>query len=148
MQKHFPDLLVIGDGWQSMWEIKPRWYATQPDVTQRTEFLRQALPGHGFDYHLVHAENLIVSPRYENAKHLLTMGRTPVSQFDQEKIRNQFQDDSTLLWGDLKLHAEMSRLPHQICRLVLEGHVHLDINKPINNETVIAWAHKQPIIGG
>lgn len=147
-QRHVPDILVIGDGWQSLWEIKPRWYAEQADIAERTAFLNRELPNHGYRYQLVLAEDLMLDPRISNAKLLLSMGRAPVALYEREVIRRLFATSDTLPWGIFKSNPEIPQLLQQACRLVLEGNLYLDVNQPISDDTMVTWVSKPSINGG
>lgn len=78
--RHYPDFQVVRrSGVRELWEVKPAVKASLPEVAERTQYLQQVLPGAGFRYRMVIAEEVISGPYLENARTLLRHGRTPAS---------------------------------------------------------------------
>lgn len=128
---HYPDILVKLPWGAELWEVKTAVDAATLEVTQRTTFMEQALPLLGYRYRVVKAEQLAQLPRLDIAIRLLRSGRPPVSLIQREEIRQIFKIGGNISWGTFKLGAPGGKYYSQICRLILEGTLSVDFNRPL-----------------
>lgn len=133
--RHYPDLLVIQKYSREFWEVKTRSDAERPDVAERTAFLANNLPEYGYGYQLILAEVLAKQPRLDNVKRLNKLGRRPVSIFEKECIRRLFTNEPVISWGVFEQQPQ--KVLRNICRLILEGKLNIDLNVPISTATLI-----------
>lgn len=133
--RHYPDLLVIQNHSREFWEVKTRSDAERPDVEERTAFLTNNLPEHGYGYQLIFAESLAKQPRLDNVKRLNKLGRQPVSILVEECIRRLFTKEPVVSWGVFE--QQSPEVLRNICRLILEGKLNIDLNVPIRTTTLI-----------
>jgi hypothetical protein len=134
-QRHYPDLMVIEGNHREFWEVKTEADANSPDVAERTEFLIEALPEYGYGYRMVFAEVLAKQPRLDNVKRLNKLGRRPISNLEQERIRRLFNHESVISWGVFE--QESPERLRNISRMILEGKLNIDFNLPISPATEI-----------
>lgn len=126
---HFPDLMVKESMFCEFWEVKTERDANEPEVTERTKFLTEALPALGYGYRIALAEMLARQPRLDNVKRLNKLGRQAVPFIEKEKLRQLFTELSVLNWGIFEAQSHAT-LQH-ISRLILEGKLSIDLNQPI-----------------
>lgn len=134
--KHFPDVLANTHSGNVLIEVKPRKFANQPDIVRRTAFLTEVLPLHGYGYQLLLAEDLALTPRLENAEVIKRLGKVEVPVLQRERLRKLFQQYPSLPWGAL----QQDHLAMHVCRMVLEGHLSIDLNQPLTEDTPVRWA--------
>ena len=136
---HYPDFLVMSEMAKELWEVKPLSDAKKPENVARTELLTAELPDLGFSYRLIVAEDLAQEPRLSNVITLLKFGRFPISPLARERIRRLFLQSGTINWGVVKC-GDIGPIGRQIvCRLVLEGVVGFNIEKPWTDATILHW---------
>ncbi len=133
--RHYPDLMVIEDHRREFWEVKTKADANNTEVAQRTAYLAELLPGHGYGYRIVLAESLAKQPRLDNIKRLNKLGRQPVSMIEQERIRRLFTNEPVMTWGMLEQISPQTL--RNVSRLILEGKLSIDFNQPISPATSI-----------
>ena len=129
-RRHYPDFLVIEKHRREFWEVKTQRDANKQEVAERTAFLAKALPYYGYDYRMVLAEVLASQPRLDNVKRLNKLGRCPISAHEQEYFRRLFIQQPILQWG--MFEAQSQSLLRQVCRLILEGKLSIDLHQPIH----------------
>jgi len=135
--KHFPDLLANTHSGNELIEVKPRKFANQPDIVRRTAHLTEILPAYGYRYRLLLAEDLALIPRLENAELIKRMGKVEVPALQRERIRIMFQQHPSIPWGALQQDRHLAM---HVCRMVLEGHLSIDLNQPLTDNTPVRWA--------
>lgn len=133
--RHYPDLMVIEGNHREFWEVKTEADANSPEVAERTAFLTEALPEHGYGYRVVYAEVLAKQPRLDNVKRLNKLGRQPISSLDRERIRHLFKLEQAISWG--LLEEKFPQILRIVSRLILEGMLSIDFNQPICSATSI-----------
>lgn len=145
---HYPDILVKTKSGQALLEVKTKREASRPETAKRTELLARQLPAHGYSYHLVLAEDLANPIRLANAEIIKSLGYHPIKPLERERLRTLFQEYESLPWGALKHDPDNPYLIRHVCRLVLEGDLHIDINQPLANETPVRWLYQPNLNGG
>ena len=139
--RHYPDTLVeLPDG-KEFWEIKPRREAFSPEVARRTELLARELPGKGYAYRMVLAEDLARQPRLDNVLTILKFGRPAIDPVDRERMRVAFSPGSELTWNDAVSSERGGNARGVVCRLLLEGVLVLDVEQPLSPATLLRWAN-------
>ncbi|MFA6063613.1 MAG: hypothetical protein WC736_13570 [Gallionella sp.] len=134
---HYPDVMIVPKGQKELWEIKPNSDEIDPEVAQRTAFMEQNLPHLGYGYRLITGEKLSKSHRLQNASLLLRNGYLPVPAIEREKIRQIFKMDNNIHWEFFKQDTADRKALGHVCRLILEGKLHIDLENKISNETKI-----------
>ena len=129
-RRHYPDFLVIEKHRREFWEVKTERDASEPEIVERTAFLALNLPDYGYGYRMVLAEILASQPRLDNVKRLNKLGRNPISVPEQESVRRLFGQQPILQWG--MVEAQSPVLLRQVCRLILEGKLSIDLHQPIH----------------
>lgn len=133
--RHYPDTLVNTAKAKFFWEIKTASDASRPDVAARTKLLTELLPAKGYEYAVVLAEDLAREPRMQQTRLVLKNGKAPLTFAQREYIRRLFLTVDSLPWSDV-FHGRYATFTRQhACRLVLEGALHLDLDKPFGPET-------------
>lgn len=135
--EHFPDIFAETHSGNELIEVKPRVYADCPETARRTALLTELLPAHGYRYRLMLAEDLALSPRLENAELIKRLGKAEVPALQRERIRNLFRQYPSMLWGALQQDRHLAM---HVCRMVLEGHLSIDLNQPLTENTPVFWA--------
>jgi hypothetical protein len=146
--RHYPDLLVTGNGWKELWEVKVQRNAQEPEVAKRTRLLTRFLSEHGYAYRMMLAEDLSAVTRLDNAKLLLRIGRIKVTPLEREQIRQIFMTHQFLTWGALGANHRNPKLLRQIARLILEGVLTFNFDLPLTATTQICWVLDQTKKGG
>lgn len=140
VHKHYPDTMVQWGDSRELWEIKEADDASRPEVAARTRLMEDALPQLGFAYRIVLAEDLAKEPRLSNVLAVLKFGRAPVPELEAEQIRQAFLVGKEITWGAVLAGALGKYGRNHICRLVLEGKLHLDMERPLTMNSIISWA--------
>lgn len=138
---HYPDILVQYRTTRELWEVKPAVHADKLECVERTRLLERLLPPLGFTYRLVLAEELAREPRMNTVSTILRLGRQQIHLIDRERIR-QLLSATRLTWGDIK-GALGANGCHRICRLILEGAIHIDFDARLEPGTVLTWNPSQ-----
>ncbi len=128
-KRHFPDIYVESCERRELWEIKTD--PAEPDVIARTILLSNGLKQHGFVYRLVLHSELEMQPRLQNANTLLRYGRRPLEELDRERLRLLLKKRGSLTWVDASSGAYGPLGRDALCRLVLEGTLRFDMDKPL-----------------
>lgn len=140
VHKHFPDILVRYRYKQEFWEVKTSADASLDEVAARTALMERLLPSLGFTYRMALAEDLAKEPRLSNAIQLLKGGRTPVPLLAWEHLRHAFARSPAISWGDILDGALGNDGMRNVCRLILEGHLSMDMSKPMERRTPVTWS--------
>lgn len=143
-QRHYPDLLITSPDRREFVEIKTDRDADNDEVVERTALLTPALACHGYSYRVWRSSEIRDrTSRLSNLRHLLRFGRAPVSLVDFEWFRRIFEQASSLPWGIIVGKPTDAVRLTGLCRLVLEGKLQVDLEKPIFSDTVVtrgeAW---------
>lgn len=144
---HYPDVLVLSGESKELWEIKPSSEAKKHEYVERTELLAAGLPNLGFSYRLVIAEDLTQEPRLSNALTLLKFGRAPVLDVEVEQLRQVILQTGTINWGSVTSGAFGPMGRQLVCRLVLEGVLSFDVEKPWTDATILHWVSQTTLAG-
>nr|WP_315463255.1 TnsA endonuclease N-terminal domain-containing protein [uncultured Rhodoferax sp.] len=139
VHKHFPDILVQYQYKREFWEVKTSADASQEEVAARSRLMEQLLPRLGYSYRLALAEELAKAPRLSNAMYLLKGGRSPVPLWAWEQVRQAFVRNPAVYWGDVLDGALGGDGVRHVCRLILEGRLSIDLNKPMERSTQVTW---------
>jgi hypothetical protein len=143
---HYPDTLVQWGASRELWEIKPSVQASKPEYVERTRLLESALPQLGFAYRLVLAEDLAREPRLSNVLRLLKFGRAPLPEQAREQIRRAFDTNGEMTWGTVQEGALGRHGLNQVCRLILEGQVGINLNVALTKGTTLVWGTGRQLI--
>lgn len=138
----YPDLLVELTSGKTFVEFKTAEDAAKSEILERTEFLVGGLPRHGYSYE-VWTEREIREPaaRLANAMLLLRLGRGQRPSLPElERIRQVLSNQIAVSWGAVKAGLFGRKGKYQVCRLVMDGILELDLNAPITDKTLIRWA--------
>jgi hypothetical protein len=134
--RHYPDLQIVWrSGVKELWEVKPAAKASLPEVIERTRYLQHALPGAGFKYRMVIAEEVTSGPDLENARTLLRHGRTPASVVERERIRKLLVSVPVITWASARRGDIGDRGRCVLARLTLEGFLTFDRSVRITDDT-------------
>lgn len=144
---HYPDVLVLSGGSKELWEIKPSSEAEKHEYVERTELLAAELPNLGFSYRLVIAEDLAQEPRLSNALTILKFGRLPISDVAREQLRQAVLKTGAINWGSVTSGAFGPMGRQLVCRLVLEGVLSFDVEKPWTDATILHWVSQTTLVG-
>lgn len=136
---HYPDTLVQWGASRELWEIKPSSHAFKPEVIERTRLLEVALPKLGFSYRMILAEDLAQEPRLSNVLTLLKFGRAPMPELIREQLRQAICAAQEITWGAVKDGVFGRQSMGYICRLILEGNLHINLEMPLTRFTPITW---------
>lgn len=136
LRRHYPDIEVVYVEHKALLEVKSRRSDLDPEVEERTVFMRKFLPLLGYQYSLVFGEDLKCDRRLSNMQTLLRWGREAVSLPHFESIRRHASWKSNLCWGDFD-QAEGALTRRNACRLALEGRLRLDLSQPLGPNTPV-----------
>lgn len=140
VHKHLPDAMVQWGGSRELWEIKEAKDASRPEVAARTRLMEDALPQLGFAYRIVLAEDLAKEPRLSNVLTVLKFGRSSISEIETEQLRQAFFVAREVTWGAVLAGALGKFGRNHICRLILEGKLHLNMERPLTMNSIISLA--------
>lgn len=139
IRRHYPDILVVTRETKEFWEVKPEEEASRPEVVERTALLTKVLPALGYQYRVVLGEDLAKRPRIENVNYLLDYGRKEITPIIREQVRLLFNLSKHQRWRDV-IKAENGKINRDhLCRLILDGDIHIDIDQKISDATVLSW---------
>lgn len=138
IHKHYPDTMVQWGDSRELWEIKESSDASRPEVAARTRLMEDALPQLGFSYRIVLAEDLAKEPRLSNVLTVLKFGRAPAPELESERLRQAFLMTKEITWGTVLGGAFGKYGRNHVCRLVLEGKLHLNLELPLTDNSVIS----------
>jgi hypothetical protein len=96
---HYPDIDVVTKGGPEIWEVKPKKYADQDWVKQRTDIMKAELAELKIEYRMKHAEELMCEPQLGTMDKILRFGRRPVGHEDLATIRSVIASGDNLNWG-------------------------------------------------
>jgi hypothetical protein len=136
---HIPDLIVQFAGRTEFWEVKASPNHVNHETLARTCLLAAELPKLGYCYRLVFGSELAQQPRLSNAIFLLRFGRQSVNALDRERVRLAFSQVGSLTWDQLLHRLANPKALHHVCRLALEGWIHIDMDQPLNGEGPLSW---------
>lgn len=146
--RHFPDILVETESGLEFIEVKTAANAQRLDTARRTDLLAELLPAHGYRYRVLMAEDLARNPRLQNAERIKRLGSIEVTSLQREHIRILFQQHQTLPWGGLLSDRQNPELIRQVCRLVLDGQLGIDLDQPLTADTLVSWISNSLQHGG
>ena len=133
LKRHVPDVYVEFCEHKELWEIKID--GSDHDVIARTILLSNGLKQHGFIYRLVLDSELETQPRLQNANTLLRYSRRPLEELDRERLRLLLKRRGSLTWLDASAGVYGPFGRDALCRLVLEGILRFDRDKPLTADT-------------
>ncbi len=137
MYRHVPDILVNLQRGVELWEVKTAADAARPEVERRTELMMQCLPNFGYQYRVVIAEEMQKGPQLLNANILLKHGRQPVTVIEYEQIRQLFSRMGSISWGYFQHGEAGAPYLKQVCRLLLEGELTIDLKNKLEITTEV-----------
>mgnify|MGYP003576569482 CR=1 FL=1 len=143
--RHYPDLLVQGDGQTEFWEVKPDLEHADDETLVRSRLLEARLPAHGYHYRLVFANELARAPRLANAIRLLAYCKHSIDPLAQEQSLLQFADTPTLTWCELTASSCATHPQPTLARMILEGQLHFNTDTLLSDQTEIYWVKDQAI---
>lgn len=133
VHRHYPDLLVRRKATQTLVEIKTRADALSPEVARRTALMHRELPRFGYAYQVLIAEDLERQPRMKNVEFVLRHGRRDLTVTEREELRRFMVRRTSVPWVDVLDGRAGPLTISRACRLILEGRILLDFEKP--------WTH-------
>jgi hypothetical protein len=146
---HIPDLLAypaVGRPW--VIEFKADGDRKLEEARQRSEIVAPFFCDVGFDYHIVMESSLLRGSYLQNARYILRYGRASASVGDFN-----FASDIFEVTGDLTLSAFSRAFKIDVegiraaCRLLISGHIAIDMALPISAETRLSWRGKPDYMG-
>ena len=137
--RHFPDVLVETRDGKEVWEIKSLQWAVTDKNRSRAALMVAELPRHGFQYRPVVAEDLRKEPRLATVSTLLQWGRQGISAIERERLRISLERKPCVTWGEVLTGALGQHGRRHCSRLVLEGALHIDVNKALTPDTVLTY---------
>jgi hypothetical protein len=141
--RHIPDILVNYSDSMALWEVKTAIDADRPEVERRTALMVQELPKFGYNYQLMIAEDMQRGSKLKNVLHLIKHGRKPLSLFEMEQIRQLFKKAGAIPWGFFQHGEPGAVFLKQVCRLLLEGVLMMDIQDRWDASTKVYMHHIQ-----
>ena len=141
-RRHYPDVYVETTGSKELWEIKPSSKASQDVIAARSALLRDGLKPYGFIYRVVLDCDLAKQPRLQNVDILLRFGRRPLTEFEGERIRQDLQRLGSLRWSDVCRGVCGTKGREIVCRLVLEGLLAFDVDRPLSPDTPFTYRQR------
>ncbi len=93
--------------------------------------LRRGLAKVGHIYRTVTDRELVIQPRLRNVQLLLQFGRQQYAVTDREAVRRFLDSNSSVSWGDVGSGTLGSSGRELSCRLVLEGHLAMNLTQPL-----------------
>jgi len=76
---------------------------------------------------------------------VLKFGRAPILELETEQVRQAFIMAGEITWGAVLAGALGKYGRNQICRLVLEGKLLLDMERPLTTNSIISWATNETL---
>ncbi len=138
-REHYPDVLIYwSNRTKALWEIKPEDKALDPEMVRRTALMARGLPAFGFSYQMVTAPELTTGLGLANALVLLRLGRGDIPNIERERIRRFMDSVGHITWKAVQGGVLGPRGPAYVCRLILEGALHVDGSMPLTGDTIIA----------
>lgn len=127
LKEHYPDLYVETKTSVAFVEVKTDKDAEDLDVKLRTALLTRLLAVQGIGYAVLVESEIRKNPRLKNAQYIHRYGKQPIDVYEEERIRNIFLDRKVITWGDVHLGALGKYGVAHVCRLLMEGRVHLNM---------------------
>ncbi|HOY83418.1 hypothetical protein [Piscinibacter sp.] len=137
---HYPDLEVDWGTARELWEVKTTTEASDPAVIRRTELMTESLVIFGYGYRLVTDSQLKSGYRLKNSRTLLRHGRRSISPVERERLRRLLEETRGITWGAVLEGVLGDWGRAHACRLVLEGFLRFDLDKPLLPETLLQIA--------
>lgn len=132
---HIPDALVETEVGREVWEVKPTDKALEPQCSERSRLLTQALPALGYTYRVVLAEELRRQPRLSNILQFLKYGRREMTPVERECLRRVIDSTDLISWGAGTSSVLGTHGRALIARAFLEGALTTEIDQPLTNAT-------------
>jgi len=137
-RRHYPDILVETYCAKEFWEIKPKAEAQKDKVVERSKLLTQTLPDLGYQYRVVHGEDLARSDRLRNVKLLLSQGRAEVPGAIREYIRQVVTSCGSVSMKKM-LDASQGFLKREhLYSLILCGDLNVNIEQPFSDDMLLS----------
>ena len=133
--RHYPDILVTVESLKELWEVKTAADARSYPVQWRTELLSRELLPYGFTYRIKIAEDFARQPYLSNSLKILYFGRRPIIEIERWQVQQTLIGGETLNWNRACSGNYGSYGREILCRLVLEGQLHIDMNSRISADT-------------
>ena len=139
--RHVPDLLVNGSLSQP-WIVEFK-RDDDPELEaayHRAELLAPVLKQAGYEYLVVLGSTLRQHSYLKNTKWLLRYGRRPCSLVDLERARRLYgRSDSLCLSQLTQAFGNTCEAQRLTARLILDGHLHVDMRVPVDEQAMITW---------
>lgn len=138
---HIPDFeIVFSDGCIKLWEIQSDSRARQEDVLERTQLMARELPRLGYEYTVVTHRELCAEPRLGTARELWRYGHQAVDLRTRELVLNAIRRFGPISWGTILDGGLGPNGRDAVCRLTLEGVLHLDRSQPMSPRSCFSLA--------
>jgi hypothetical protein len=139
---HIPDFEVLYQGGcKELWEIVSNTRAEDQDLVERTRFMMRELPRLGYGYFAISHKELAKEPRLGTARTLCRYGHQPVDLCTREQVLGAFRRLGRISWGQI-LEGDLGPSGRDaVCRLTLEGVLHLDRSQPLSSKSCFSLPH-------
>ncbi|GAB2551729.1 hypothetical protein GCM10027065_23500 [Rhodanobacter koreensis] len=106
----------------------------------RAELLAPVLKQAGYEYLVVLGSTLRQHSYLKNTKWLLRHGRHPCSLVELERVRRLYGRSHSLRLSQLtQAFGSICEAWRLTARLILDGHLHVDMRVPVDEQAVITW---------
>ncbi|MBU3590660.1 hypothetical protein ICN11_01320 [Polynucleobacter sp. 78F-HAINBA] len=134
-----PDILVVINGQKELWKIARELECK--NWLKGLNMLSEELLFHGYFLKTVSSDDMGSDPRLKNAVTILKFGRREISPEEREQARCLFlARPAGVLWSEILGGIAGPSSKNVMCRLVLEGVVHVDQVKLWCGSTLFTWA--------
>ena len=142
---HIPDFEVIyEEGRTQVWEIVSNSRAAQEGLIERSRFMVRELARLGYEYVVVTHKELCREPRLGTARILCRYGHQPVDLWTREQVLSTFRCLGRIPWGMILDGGLGANGRDAVCRLTLEGALHLDRSQPMSPQSCFSLPEATP----
>lgn len=133
---HYPDALVLLEGFETFAEIKQDQEALKPEVVARTNAVRAGLASKGYGYCVLTESLIREEPRLANCWQVHWRGLASVDPRSCEALRRSFQrNGGVLTLKEVMATEDGERALAEIVTMVREGRIVFDMTQPWGPET-------------
>lgn len=134
-----PDFLIERGSKKQIVEIKPQSKIEKEDFIHFSKNMKKLLAGEGYEYLVITDSTIRLQPRLSNIKLFWRYSRIPISAEHQILIYKIFEKLSLVSFAQLSSIFSQSKYQKEIIyTLIFHGFLRIDIEKPVNKESVIS----------
>lgn len=139
-QHHYtPDFLIERGNKKQIVEIKPQSKIEKEEFVYFSKHMKELLAGEGYEYLVITDSTIRLQPRLSNIKLFWRYSRIPISAEHQILIYRIFDKLSLVSFAQLSSILSQSKCQKEIIyTLIFHGFLQVDIEKPVNEESVIS----------